>query len=324
MSCPTLNELPPPPLGKTGWPWTEGTRPLPPKMPDGSEWPKISIVTPNYNYGHFLEETIRSVLLQGYPNLEYIVVDGLSTDNSVEIIKKYEPWLTYWESEKDQGQSNAINKGFKKVTGSILNWLNSDDALMPNALNVLGEIFSLNPDIDWISGGRLLKDEDGTFRELHLVWQKSWPMYTIGLPDFPQEATFFSADIWKSTGGLDESLECALDVFFFYKMLLYSKIGVFTQSPISVMNIHSQQKTYRLEITGRQQYEKKIIQLMIGKHESQIWQRLLKTRFSDIVFQVLKLFVIFKAKKQFKIAVYSYWNENTDCNNWFLSDFSGI
>jgi glycosyltransferase involved in cell wall biosynthesis len=107
---------------------------MPDTMPDGGAWPKISIVTPSYQQGQFIEETIRSVLLQGYPNLEYIVIDGGSTDQSVSVIRKYEPWLTHWVSEKDQGQSDAINKGFAKATGEILAWLNSDDFYRMSAL----------------------------------------------------------------------------------------------------------------------------------------------------------------------------------------------
>ena len=106
----TLQDLPTPPEDKTGWPWTEQTEVFPDKMPDGSDWPRISIVTPSYNQGQFIEETIRSILLQGYPNLEYIIIDGGSNDNSVEIIKKYEHYLSYWISESDRGQSHAINK----------------------------------------------------------------------------------------------------------------------------------------------------------------------------------------------------------------------
>src|SRR4030042_6265175 len=126
MRCPTLKELPSPPQGKTGWPWTEESPQLHNTMPDGSPWPKISIVTPSFNQGQFIEETIRSVLLQGYSDLEYIIIDGGSKDDSIELIRKYEKWLTYWVSEPDHGQSHAINKGFRKASGEIVAWLNSD------------------------------------------------------------------------------------------------------------------------------------------------------------------------------------------------------
>ncbi len=102
-------------------------------MPNGRNWPKISVVTPNYNYGRYLEETIRSVLLQSYPNLEYIIMDGGSNDGSLEIIRKYEQWLT-WESKPDSGQSHAINKGLRLATGDIRTFLNSDDYYQPGTL----------------------------------------------------------------------------------------------------------------------------------------------------------------------------------------------
>ena len=124
---------------KIGWPWSsENSVDADVSLVD-REYPKITVLTPNYNYGHYLEETIRSVLLQGYPNLEYIIIDGGSTDNSLEIIKKYEPWLAYWESEPDRGQTHAINKGLRKATGEIFNWINSDDILMPGALFAIAQ-----------------------------------------------------------------------------------------------------------------------------------------------------------------------------------------
>ena len=138
----SLVDLPAPPEGKTGWPWTEQSELLGDRMSGGSEWPKISIVTPSYNYGQFIEETIRSVLLQSYPNLEYIIIDGCSNDQTPNIIKKYESWLTFWCSEPDGGQTDAINKGFMRCTGHIFVWLNADDAyLSPTCLHDVASLY---------------------------------------------------------------------------------------------------------------------------------------------------------------------------------------
>src|SRR5262249_42569196 len=156
---------------------------------DGSPWPRISIVTPSYNQAEFIEETIRSVLLQGYPDLEYVIIDGRSTDNSVGIIQKYEQWLTYWTSERDKGQTEAINKGFERCSGMLNNWINSDDSLRPNALRVVAEASALASDADLISGVRLLKDPRNGFEFLQSGWMSSWRYYLLDRPIFPQDAT---------------------------------------------------------------------------------------------------------------------------------------
>ena len=134
MQPPDPTDLPKPPPERTRWPWTRADDDLP-----DARWPKISIVTPSLNQGQFIEETIRSVLLQGYPNLDYIIIDGGSSDSSVDIIKRYEAWITYWVSESDRGQSHAINKGFAKATGELLGWLNSDDVFEPHTLRTVAE-----------------------------------------------------------------------------------------------------------------------------------------------------------------------------------------
>jgi len=161
VPCPRLIELPNPPPGKSGWPWTEETPPLPENMPNGDPWPKISIVTPSYNQGKFIEETIRSVLLQGYPNQEYIIVDGGSTDGSLEIIRKYEPWLAYWVSEPDAGQSDAINKGWEKSDGEIIAWLNTDDTYNSCALQHVATMFHRNESAVLLSGAANTTDVFG-------------------------------------------------------------------------------------------------------------------------------------------------------------------
>jgi glycosyltransferase involved in cell wall biosynthesis len=147
-----LSQLPLPDRGQRGWPWTEETGSVPAAPPGGGAWPRISIVTPSFNQGNYLEETIRSVLLQGYPNLEFFVIDGGSTDNSVPILRKYQPWLSGWVSERDKGQSDAINKGFARCTGELFNWLCSDDFLQPGALEAVARRFRESPTCDAVAG----------------------------------------------------------------------------------------------------------------------------------------------------------------------------
>ena len=142
MNVYSIDDLPRPGPGRSGWPWTEAPPPLPPTTVNGQAWPRITIVTPSFNQAQYLEETIRSVLLQGYPNLEYLVFDGGSTDGSVDILRRYDRFLDAWVSERDKGQSDAINKGLARCTGTIVNWLCSDDVLLPGALFRVGEAFT--------------------------------------------------------------------------------------------------------------------------------------------------------------------------------------
>jgi glycosyltransferase involved in cell wall biosynthesis len=162
MRCPTLGELFLPP-GKTGWPWTEESPQLSDTMPDGRPWPQVSVVTPSYNQEQFIEETIRSVLLQGYPNLEYIIIDGGSIDESVEIIRKYADWLAYWVSEPDRGQTDALNKGFARAHGEIVAWLNSDDTYEPGTLRRVAQEFGEDQARVVIYGNCNFVDENGSF-----------------------------------------------------------------------------------------------------------------------------------------------------------------
>lgn len=152
MRIPSLRDLPMPPSGCHGWPWDVDSSPIAAVASDGKAWPKISIITPSYNQGQYLEETIRSILLQGYPNLEYHLIDGGSTDASVDIIRKYEPWITSWVSERDNGQSEAINKGFVRSSGEILNWICSDDYLTRDALGIVAATFLAKPEADVVAG----------------------------------------------------------------------------------------------------------------------------------------------------------------------------
>jgi len=246
MRSPMLADLAPAPPGETGWPWTLETPPLPPARPDGSPWPRISIVTPSYNQGQFIEETIRSVLLQGYPDLEYVIIDGGSTDQSVDIIKKYEPWLTYWVSEKDRGQSHAINKGFERTTGVVLSWLNSDDVLLPGALR---EVSSASWDFDQqmlVAGFSEFRDASGN-RPLWVVDRLPYTasdVFCFFSTYFPQPSVFLTTTALEACGGLAEHLYYAMDLDLWLRVAEKGRIELIDRH-LSWMRQHDQAKTTR-------------------------------------------------------------------------------
>jgi glycosyltransferase involved in cell wall biosynthesis len=184
-----------------------------------TEMPKITIVTPSYNQGQYLEQTIRSVLEQGYPNLEYIIIDGASTDNSVEIIKQYANKLAYWESCPDTGQSSAINKGLKRAKGDIVSWLNSDDLLLPGALLKIGQFFLQNPMAQVITGYTVRTDEN-----LRILFNHYIPVQTnwFALRDImyiSQQSTFWKKDLLDKFGYIDESLHVNMDLDLWLRFL---------------------------------------------------------------------------------------------------------
>jgi len=161
------------PVKNATWPWLPSAY-IKPFFLENSVLPKISIITPSFNQGNYIEETIRSVLLQDYPNLEYIVIDGGSTDGTLEIIKKYEPWITYWESAPDRGQSHAINKGIQKASGDWIAWLNSDDIYLENALTkIVATITQSSKTASWIVGTTIFTDPN-----LHEISQFKPHLYT--------------------------------------------------------------------------------------------------------------------------------------------------
>jgi glycosyltransferase involved in cell wall biosynthesis len=245
MRSPALADLPPPPSSKTGWPWTVETPPLSPVRSDGSPWPRISIVTPSYNQGQFIEETIRSVLLQGYPDLEYIIMDGDSNDQSVPVIRKYEPWLTYWVSEKDRGQTHAINKGFDRATGKILSWLNSDDVLLPGAIVSVAQRISDCNERVLVAGKSEYRDVTGT-RSIFVVERipKTYAQIFSFDPYFAQPSVFFTRPGLSQAGRLNEDLRYAMDLDLWLRMAETSRICL-VERHLSWMRQHDEAKTWR-------------------------------------------------------------------------------
>ena len=183
----------------------------------------VSIITPSYNQVSFLEQTLRSVLEQDYPRIEYIVVDGASSDGSIDVIKKYADKLAWWVSEKDSGQAEAINKGLIRSNGEIVAWLNSDDYYLPNAISKVVEVFEANPDVVMIYGDMLAVDEHGqTINELkykQLMLEDLLCFQIIGQP-----AVFFRREAYKKAGGLDTTFHFLLDHHFWIRIAQHGKI----------------------------------------------------------------------------------------------------
>ncbi len=202
---------------------------------------KISIITPSYNQGKYIEECILSVINQQYTNSEHIIIDGGSTDNTLEIIKKYENYLTYWVSERDTGQSDAINKGIKKATGEIITWLNSDDVYLPNALNNVNIIFNKNPSIALLHGDSILFGMDNKERKIIATSIDIEERYLAYIP-FPQPSSFFKMEILNQIGLLNENLHFAMDYDLLVRIALNFKI-MQTDKVFSKYRLHAESKT---------------------------------------------------------------------------------
>ena len=229
-----LAELPPPPPGRTGWPWTVETTP---PADAGNNWPRISIVTPSFKQGDFLEETIRSVLLQNYPNLKYVVLDGDSPDNSPAIIEQYRPWLSFARVASDRGQSHAINLGFSLAGGDVRAWLNSDDFYLPGTLCQVAKAW--NRGAQFIYGDGLNLDHETA----ELDYQPS--NFAHGrYVKFPglvlQASTFWSADKHQP---LWEEQQCALDYELWIRLLPGLRTHYLPRL-LSVARRHDAAKTY--------------------------------------------------------------------------------
>lgn len=203
---------------------------------------KISVVIPSYNQGKFLEETILSVINQNYPNLEIVVIDGDSTDNSKELINKYSAHFKYWISEKDNGQSEAINKGLKKCTGDIATWLCSDDLFTEGALHKVNELFKAMPDeIGLIHGSSIIFSGNKVIRLNKGNEDDSLENILSGMT-FPQPSAFFRRSLLEQTGLLDENLHYGMDYDLFSKFAIISKFQ-FVDHCLSKYRLHPESKS---------------------------------------------------------------------------------
>lgn len=248
MSLSVMTErLPAPPEKKKGWPWTIPESLKGERSTEPQKQPLVSLITPSLNQSRFLEETIRSVLLQGYPNLEYIIIDGMSTDRSVKIIKKYEKHLSHWVSEPDKGHADAVNKGWKIAKGEYVAWLNSDDFFYPHSLETTVDALKKNPEIHLCYGDVARVDEQsypcdrdfkgGNFdlRDMLVFWKNP----------VPQPGFLMRRSVIDRIGYLDESFYFVFDFEYWIRMAVHDMKGKYIPQKLAAFRMHPDSKTYK-------------------------------------------------------------------------------
>jgi len=203
--------------------------------------PKISIVTPSFNQGRFLEETIRSVLDQNYPNLEYIIIDGGSTDETVDVIRRYEDKITSWVSEKDRGQVHAINKGIEKTTGDIFAFINSDDLYLPGTFQTVAEYFASHPESEWVCGDTIMFGEGMADDLIRTVVPKSAAHCLSWAYKASQPGHFWKREL--ITGGFDEAWPYDFDHDMYVRLLLAGHKCEYIPQAFAKYRLHVASKT---------------------------------------------------------------------------------
>jgi glycosyltransferase involved in cell wall biosynthesis len=279
---------------------------------DNFKLPKISIVTPCFNQGRLLENTINSILSQNYPNLEYIIIDGASSDGSVDIIKKYAHKLTYWISEPDKGRGDAINKGFKHATGDIMAWLGCGDKYCPWALKVVSQIFSQLPEVEWLTTGSPISwDIKGlptvccfSYGYSQLAFMEGY--YFPAIETLQQESTFWRRSLWERGGGyVDPELPLVPDFELWARFFKYSEIFT-TSVPLGGICTHPGQEE------GLYDY------FSVGKS---IWSKYYRN--DRIPLLLRRLFSPFK-KDRMKIVEYNFEKEQWQTKQIYTKVFPMI
>lgn len=248
--------FPAPPDGLHGWPWNTTNNAIENTVSDNHKWPRITIVTPSFNQGQFIEETIRSVLLQGYPNLEYIIIDGGSTDETIRIIQKYARWITYWQSAADAGQADAIGEGFQQASGEILAWQNSDDFYEPGAFKHVAQFFTANPDLVFVNGDVNLVDLNSQFkRRIFAMHPSRFFAANCGQHGWPQPGCFWRKSAYEQIGGIDPTLQFCMDKDLFIRLVSVGNGRRVSGPPLANFRVHEQAKTTTLAHVAQRETE---------------------------------------------------------------------
>jgi len=252
------------------------------------DYPKISVITPSYNQGAFIERTIKSVISQSYDNVEYIIIDGGSTDNTLDIIKKYSSQINFWVSEKDNGQYDAIKKGFSLAKGEILCWLNSDDIFLQDSLKNVSLSFQKNKNVDVVYGNLYYIDKnDEVIRDM-----RNTPIIKIGYLykagfGLSQPEVFWKRDLYEKVGGINENGQFAMDYDLFFRFIKYGANFMFISEHLSALRFYEQTKTHNIPHIGRAENIEIRKKLFLGNNQK--FRALLKSLVWTIkVFHFLK------------------------------------
>jgi glycosyltransferase involved in cell wall biosynthesis len=249
-----------------------------------SSKPLVSIITPSYNQAYYLEGTIKSVLDQDYPNIEYIIIDGGSDDGSREIIERYSEQLAWWVSEPDKGQTDAINKGFARANGQILAWLNSDDTYLPHAVSEAVDYLSRHPDIGMVYGDANLIDGNGEVIGKFPARQTDYRRLRRGYVHIPQQSSFFRTKLWQQVGPLDPTFYFAMDYDLWVRL---ARVAPLQYHPRTWAN-------FRLHDTGKSVIDDdrcwpEMVQVHLRDGGSQFSWLVFKARFRPLIYARLPL-----------------------------------
>lgn len=261
--------IPAPLTAGSGWPW-QAAKGRPIRRVDGL--PRISVVVPSFEQGAYLESAIRSVLLQGYPDLELMVVDGASSDTSAGVIEHYRQHLTWAPIEPDRGQAHAINKGFARATGSVLGWLNADDILLPGSLRSIGRAFARRPHLDAVAGLRRELASDGNLGEC-FVRDRPSARHLRRYCCLAQETVYFSHRVYQRLGGLEESRDFALDYEYWLRMIAYGFRFTLLPAYLGAMRDHPATKRATRDGDRRDDLRVLAARYRLGINEEDAWLR---------------------------------------------------
>lgn len=232
-------------------------------------FPRITIVTPSYNQAQFIRETIESIINQGYPNLEYIIVDGGSTDGTLDIIREYEEYITWWVSEKDNGQSDALRKGFERATGEIMGWLNSDDVYFPHALFRVAEAYNQEPSASlYIGGVAVGAINDGPIRRVRMppprwTWWIKYGQFMV-----LQQGSFYNRKDYEVVGGIDPEIYIRMDGDIMYRLLQHNPKAMIINHPLGFFRWHGATKSSNSIDVYRREQDK-----WLGQIQLTSWRR---------------------------------------------------